>query len=112
MDLAEALAVLGLPAGTPMQEVREAYRVQVRASHPDLVGPGGDRSAATARTARITTAFAVVRRAVLEAGTDLVPEPPEPEPVPEPTTGPPGPRPWEVDRVEADTDGDTIAIAA
>jgi hypothetical protein len=111
MELAEALEILGLTPGTPMHAVREAYRVQVRASHPDLVGPGGDRSAATARTARITTAFAVVRRSVIEAGTDAVPEPPEP-PAPPPPPPDPGPRPWEVDRVEADTDGDTIAIAA
>jgi hypothetical protein len=110
MDLVEALEVLGLRPGTPMQEVREAYRVQVRAAHPDLVGPEGDRSAATSRTARITSAFAAVRRAVIESGTDLVPEPPVgPVREPQPSSAP---RTWAVDRVEADTDGDTIAIAA
>ena len=110
MDLAEALEVLQLPPGTPMQEVREAYRAQVRLTHPDTIGPEGDRSAATARTARITSAFAVVRRAVIDAGTDAVPVPPEPSPPPpEP---PPSPRPWEIDAVEADADGDTIAVAA
>ena len=108
MDLAEALEVLHLRPGTPMQEVREAYRAQVRLAHPDVVGPDGDEVDATARTARITGAFAVVRRAVLEAGTDSVPEPPPP-PAPPP---PPEPRPWEVDSVEADADGDTIAIGA
>jgi hypothetical protein len=110
VDLAEALEVLQVRPGTPMQEVREAYRAQVRGAHPDLVGPDGDRHGATARTARITGAFAVVRRAVIEAGTEAVPEPPEPaarEPEP-----PPVPRPWEVDTVEADADGDTISIAA
>jgi hypothetical protein len=113
VDLGEALDVLGLRPGTSMQEVREAYRARVRAAHPDLVAPGDDRSAATAATVRITSAFAVVRRAVLDAGDDVVPEPP-----PAPPAAPPGPerregpRPWEVDRVEADADGDTIAIAA
>ena len=82
MDLAEALEVLHLRPGTPMQEVREAYRAQVRLAHPDVVGPDGDEDDATARTARITGAFAVVRRAVLEAGTDAVPEPPPPPPPP------------------------------
>jgi hypothetical protein len=116
VDLAEALALLGLSPGTPMQQVREAYRDKVRASHPDLVGPDGDRNEATARTARITSAFAVVRRAVIDAGTDSVPEPPPPPPPSQtpdrtPAAGT-GPRPWEVDRIEAETDGDTIAIAA
>ncbi len=110
MDLAEALEVLQLRPGTPMQEVREAYRAQVRLAHPDVVGPDADAGDATARTARITGAFAVVRRAVIEAGTDTVPEPPPP---PDPTPEPPrAPRPWEVDSVEADADGDTIAIGA
>ena len=111
MDLAEALAILDLEPGTAMQQVREAYRVKVRASHPDLVGPDGDRDSATARTARITSAFAVVRRAVIDSGTDVVPVPPPRPAVPEPEPAA-APRPWEVDRVEAETDGDTIAIAA
>lgn len=108
MDLAEALEVLDLRPGTPMQEVREAYRAKVRLAHPDVVGPDGDEADATARTARITGAFAVVRRAVIEAGTDAVPVPPPPPPPPPE----PPPRPWEVDSVEADADGDTIAIGA
>jgi hypothetical protein len=112
VDLAEALEVLHLRPGTPMQEVRDAYRTQVRLAHPDVVGPDTDAGDATARTARITGAFAVVRRAVMEGGTDTVPElPPAPEPAPEPRRAP---RPWEVDSVEADADGDgdTIAIGA
>ena len=111
MDLAEALEVLELQPGTPMQEVREAYRAQVRSTHPDLVAPGGDRGPATARTARITNAFAVVRRAVIESGTDRVPDLPDPS-APPPPDAPRAPRPWEVDSVEADTDGDTISIGA
>ena len=115
MDLTEALTILGLRPGTPMAEVREAYHAEVRAAHPDLVGVEGDRAAATARTARITGAFAVVRRAVLEAGTGVVPEPPSvaaPAATPDPSAGPRPPRPWEVDAVDADADGDTISIAA
>jgi hypothetical protein len=51
-----------------------------------------------------------VRRAVLDGGSDTVPDPsPAREPAPEP---PRAPRPWEVDSVEADADGDTIAIGA
>jgi hypothetical protein len=115
VDLAEALSVLGVRPGTPMDQVREAYRARVRTEHPDVIGPRGDRAAATARTARITGAFAVVRRAVLEGGTDTVPEPPAPAAEPPPPAGTAsrrGPRPWEVDAVEADCDGDTVVIAA
>ena len=110
MDLSEALDVLGLAPGASMSEVRDAYRVRVRAAHPDTVGPSGDRAAANAATARITGAFAVVRRAVLDHDGETVPEPPPAAAAPAPE--PPGPRPWEVDRIEADADGDTIAIAA
>jgi hypothetical protein len=113
VDLTEALEVLGLGAGASMAEVRDTYRARVRTAHPDTVGPTGDRAAANAATARITGAFAVVRRAVLDHDGETVPEPP-PAPVAPPAapTGPTGPRPWEVDSIEADADGDTIAIAA
>lgn len=112
MELTEALEVLGLDPGASMNEVRDTYRARVRSAHPDTVGPGGDRAAANAATARITGAFAVVRRAVLDHDGETVPEPP-PAPVqPSPEERPPAPRPWEVDSIEADSDGDTIAIAA
>jgi hypothetical protein len=110
VDLAEALAILGLEPGRSMDEVRDSYRSLVRRSHPDLLGPGEDRSAATAATARITGAFAVVRRAVLDAGGDVVPEPPARAGPPPPAASPTPP--WSVDLVEADADGDTISIAA
>jgi hypothetical protein len=116
VDLAEALAVLGLRPGAPMAEVRERYRTLVRRSHPDLVDTDADRATATATTARITGAFAVVRRAVIDDGADVVPEPTAgPSTSPDSARGPAGPaapRPWEVDSVEADADGDTISIAA
>lgn len=108
MDLAEALEVLGLAPGTPMAEVRSAYRSRVRAAHPDLA-PDGDRAAATTRTARITDAFATVRRAVLAAGGDRVPPLPDPASPVEPAPAPP---PWTLDSMEAEGEGDTIAIAA
>jgi hypothetical protein len=93
-----------------MSEVRDSYRSLVRRSHPDLLHPDADRTNATAATARITNAFAVVRRAVLDSGADVVPEPAGPPPPPERPSPPP--RPWEVDLVDADADGDTISIAA
>jgi hypothetical protein len=119
VDLVEALAVLDLRPGATMGEVRDRYRALVRSAHPDLVDTEAERAAATAATARITGAFAVVRRAVLATGGEVVPEPPSPR-APSagggpPTTGsaaPTAPRPWEVDAVEADADGDTISIAA
>jgi hypothetical protein len=116
VDLAEALAVLGLRPGAPMADVRERYRALVRRSHPDLVDTDADRAAATTTTARITGAFAVVRRAVLDDGAGVVPEPSIGQrPVPDPASGSTttaAPRPWEVGSVEADVDGDTISIAA
>lgn len=110
MDLAEALAILEIEPGRSMDEVRERYRSLVRRSHPDLLGPDEDRSAATAATARITSAFAIVRRAVLDADGEVVPEPPAPAGAAPPPASPPAP--WSVDLVEADADGDTISIAA
>jgi hypothetical protein len=116
VDLVEALAVLGLRPGASMAEVRERYRALVRRSHPDLVDTDADRASATATTARITGAFAVVRRAVLDDGSDVVPEPHVGEkPAPDQASGSTraeAPRPWEVDFVDADVDGDTISIAA
>ncbi|HEY6531666.1 MAG TPA: J domain-containing protein [Acidimicrobiales bacterium] len=111
MDLPEALAVLGLRPGVPMADVRDRYRSLVRQSHPDLVTTEAGREEANAVTARITAAFAVVRRAVIEADGDAVPEPAAPT-GPADVGAPAPPRPWEVDAVEADADGDTIFIAA
>lgn len=112
MDLPEALAVLGLHPGVSMAEVRDRYRSLVRRSHPDLVAAEVGREEANAATARITAAFAVVRRAVLDADGDVVPEPAAPTSRAADDAAPAPPRPWEVDAVEADADGDTIFIAA
>ena len=111
MSLAEALEVLGVAPGTPLTAVRATYRSLVRTSHPDL---RRERDA-TARTARITTAFATVRRATLDAGGDLVPAPSSPSAPPpastraDPRRAPAGP----VETTEADAvDSDTIAVTA
>ncbi|MCU0310476.1 MAG: hypothetical protein MUE36_06000 [Acidimicrobiales bacterium] len=108
MTLTEALTVLGVAPGTPMAEVRTAYRALVRSNHPDVV----DRPLATERTARVTTAFATVRSAVLAGGAGVVPEvTPTATDLPEPPARP-APR-WSSDQVAADAvDGDTIAIEA
>lgn len=58
MDLDEARATLGVGPGAGWHDVRSAYRRLVRAHHPDLDAAAG----ATAATARITEAYAVLRR--------------------------------------------------
>ncbi|MCD9622987.1 hypothetical protein [Rhabdothermincola salaria] len=111
MSLTEALGVLGVVPGTPLADVRLVYRSLVRRSHPDL----RHEPDATARTARITAAFATVRAATLATGGELVPAPAPTPPSASartaaegrPPTGAPGP----TEATEADTvDGDTIAI--
>ncbi len=64
-------------------------------------------------TAEITSAFAVLRTAVVEGGTGHVPEPPTSTPTPAPAPAPDPPsRPWAVDRIDAEVEeGDTIHVA-
>jgi hypothetical protein len=108
MELREALAVLGVAPGTPMEEVRVHYRRLVRARHPDLRGDAD----ASVRTAEVTTAFAVVRAAVRDHGTGMVPEPPPVPPAAHRDASPAAHRRQhraaEVDALESDT----IAITA
>ena len=59
MDLAEALAALELTTRATWPEVRARYRHLMRANHPDLI----DEPGAAQRTARLTAAYAVLRRA-------------------------------------------------
>ncbi len=107
VDLSEALAVLGLAPGASMAQVRDAYLTRVRAHHPDRLDPLDDHGEATRVTAEITSAFALLRTAVVEGGTGHVPEPPPPAPAPDPP-----PRPWTVERIDAAVEeGDTIHIA-
>ena len=60
VTLDEALAVLAVRSGASDAEVRAAYRRLISAAHPDR--PDADPDA-TRRTARLTEAYAVVRRA-------------------------------------------------
>ncbi len=53
----DALAVLGLSSPCTLVEARAAFRSQVRAHHPDIAG-----ASSTGRTARITQAYALLRR--------------------------------------------------
>ncbi len=64
MTLDEALGVLALGRGATEDEARTAYRRLVGVAHPDRAG---DDPEATRRTARLTQAYAVVRRALAEA---------------------------------------------
>lgn len=76
MTLDEALAVLAVRSGASDAEVRAAYRRLVSAAHPDRPDAAPD---ANRRTARLTEAYAVVRRARAgqsgEQSDDEVPEP-------------------------------------
>jgi hypothetical protein len=81
MRLDEARRTLGVGEGASSDEVRDAYRRLVRERHPDR-----DRSRdATEVTARLTEAYAVVRRAMAEG---LVAERPKAE-RPDPPSAPP-----------------------
>lgn len=64
MDVVEARAVLGVGADEEWPAVRAAFRRLLRETHPDVAARLPD---ATARTARLTEAYRVVRLAV-EAG--------------------------------------------
>lgn len=58
MDLDEARVVLGIKAEDEWAVVHEAYRRLIRAAHPDLAGPAGNR-----RAIRLNEAYAVLSRA-------------------------------------------------
>ncbi|HEX9992913.1 MAG TPA: DnaJ domain-containing protein [Acidimicrobiales bacterium] len=82
MDLAEARAVLGVGADDDWSAVRAAFRRLLRATHPDVAAKVPD---ATARTARLTEAYRVVRLAH-ESPVPTAPAPPPPPPAPERAT--------------------------
>ena len=60
MERGEARKVLGVGADATPEQVRAAYRRLVRRHHPDVAAGASE---ATARTARITEAYAVLQRA-------------------------------------------------
>jgi hypothetical protein len=121
VNLDEALAVLGVSRSATADEVRAAYRRLVSAGHPDRAGAAPD---ATRQTARVTQAYAVIRRA--PAGSIGVAAPTHP-PGSAPTTGPAQSsgtaqtrRPaqpdestdWTSDAVAAEMDEDSITLDA
>lgn len=67
VDTREALAVLGLGSSAAMTDVRAAYRRLVRVHHPDVAG-----ATQTAQAARLTEAYALLRRAAHDAGTGTI----------------------------------------
>lgn len=71
MDILEARTILGVDADTGWPEVRRAYRERIRAAHPDV----SDRADAAGASARLTLAYATLRR-VRDATPDPVPAPP------------------------------------
>jgi hypothetical protein len=103
VDTREALAVLGLGSGAAMADVRDAYRRLVRQHHPDIAGP-----AQTAQTARLTEAYALLRRVAGDAE-EAIPAVDVPDaPTPRPAT-----RSAYDDAVEAElAAGDTIFLRA
>jgi hypothetical protein len=79
---AEAARILGVGAAASADEVRIAYRAQIRTHHPDRAG-----ATSSARAASITEAY----RVLVERGPAPADPPPEREPAPS-ATGPVPPR--------------------
>lgn len=83
MDTREALTVLGLGSGAAMTDVRAAFRRLVLEHHPDIAG-----AHETAQTARLTEAYALLRRVADASGGDTItvaPPAPAAPPPPAPT---------------------------
>ena len=74
MDTAEARAVLAVGRTAGAEEIRRAFRRQLRQTHPDVASDVAD---AGRRTARLVQAYATLRRS------------PGPEPAPGPAAPPP-----------------------
>jgi DnaJ like chaperone protein len=62
-ERSRALETLGLPPGATLEEARRAWRDLVRTHHPDLARTPEESDAATARTAALNAAWAVLRGA-------------------------------------------------
>jgi DnaJ domain len=102
VQIAEALAVLGISPGVDGDDVRQAYLRLIRDRHPDRAGNGPE---ATRQAARITEAYAVLRRAAADHADELL-APAAAAPMPAPT---PAPEPLEV---RADEDSLTLGAPA
>jgi hypothetical protein len=109
VDTREALAVLGLGSGAAMTDVRAAFRRLVLEHHPDIAG-----ATETAHTARLTEAYALLRRVADESDGDTITvAPPSPAPTP-PRAAPPEPAPTPYERAVAAelAAGDTLLLHA
>lgn len=73
MDLSTARSVLGVSASDDWEVVREAYRTQVRRSHPDLVGDSG-----VERTVEVNAAYRTLAIARREGRLHATTPPPRP----------------------------------
>ncbi|MCU1371697.1 MAG: DnaJ-like protein [Ilumatobacteraceae bacterium] len=109
MTPAEAARILGVGAGATPDEVRIAYRSQIRTHHPDRAG-----ARSSDRAASITEAY----RVLVERGPAAPEEPQEPRPGARTTaTGPVPPRPATDDLAfgappVGRLDEDTLALGA
>lgn len=76
VDAHEALDVLGVGEDARWTDVRQAYRQRIRAAHPDV----SDQPGATASAARLSLAYATLRRLRAEATAAPETAPPPPPP--------------------------------
>lgn len=105
MTPADAARVLGVDPAAPWDEVRRAYRDQIRRHHPDRAGTDGDDGG---RATAIIEAYGVLgthRRAAPGS-------PPLDDPLDEAVAEPVAPGPLDGAPVVARAGGDTLAIAA
>lgn len=87
MDLSAARRTLGVRAGDAWDVVRDAYRDQIRRSHPDIAGPSG-----VARSVELNAAYRTLALARREGRLDAVDDAPTPSGPPPGPRQPPSPR--------------------
>lgn len=110
MNLSAARSVLGVSATDDWATVRDAYRNRIRATHPDLVGPGGTEG--TLRVNAAYRALAMARREGRLNSADAAVAASAPAPTPRPSRRP---RPT-ISRQIADdvriVGGDTLVLSS
>lgn len=87
MDLSAARRTLGVRAGDAWDVVRDAYRDQIRRSHPDIAGPSG-----VARSVELNAAYRTLALARREGRLHAVDDAPAPSGPPPGPRQPPSPR--------------------